>query len=343
MLFSIIIPVYQVEKYIACALSSVEEQSFADWEAVIVDDGSTDTSNSICREYCRRDERFKLIRQSNAGLSAARNSGLDAASGDYIIFLDGDDFLKPDALARLAEQIKLTPVDIICFNGYIDAIESPDGGLTEKWFRGKGVPWQKAIPAFRMFDALIGGCPTVSSTAMVWQRCYKNSFLKKYSLRFVSGRLHEDEEWTPRAFYLAESAAAIDYSGYCYRRRAGSIMAALSEKNLEHWAWDITDLCKFFSEHGFADAAMARPFLRAQLILFSSCVFTSLDCGRGRLFREMCAGRRIFRAISKMPFFHRVFIKEKFYALVAGMSLVFPSLYRGLKLLRHYAGRKSDS
>ena len=94
---------------------------------------------------------------------------------------------------------------------------------------------------------------------------------------------------------------------------------------------------------GFADAATARPFLRAQLILFSSCVFASLACGRSRFFREFCAGRRIFRAISKLPFFHRVFIKEKLYALVARMSLRFPLLYGVLKFLRHDTGRKSES
>ena len=159
MRFSIIIPVYQVEKYISAALASVEAQTFADWEAVIVDDGSTDAGNSICREFCRREPRFKLIRQDNAGLSAARNTGIDAASGDYIVFLDGDDFLKSDALERFAEQLERTSPDILGFNGYIDVTEHSDGSCSEAWIRGERLPCGEEIPAFRMFDALVGGCP----------------------------------------------------------------------------------------------------------------------------------------------------------------------------------------
>ena len=328
MLFSIIIPVYQVEKYIGCALSSVAAQSFADWEAVIVDDGSTDASNAICREYCQSDARFKLIRQDNAGLSAARNTGMDAAAGDYIVFLDGDDFLEPDALEQLAMQIKSEPADIVCFNGYTGFAELPAGHTSREWVRGKDLPFGETLPASRIFDELIRRCPMVSSTPMVWQRCYKRTFLMEHDLRFVSGRLHEDEEWTPRVFFFAASASVIDHSGYCYRRRVGSIMAKLGKKNFEHFALNIVGLCSFFSEHGFGDAETTRPFMRALLIVFSSFVFSALDNGQGDFARELYVKYRIFRKIAELPFYHRLVLREKGYAFLARVALKFPALYR---------------
>ena len=92
---SVVIPVYKVEKYIFQALESLRTQSFTDWEAIIVDDGSPDASAEICSDFCNRDSRFKLVHQNNAGLSAARNTGMRYAAGEYICFFDSDDYLKP--------------------------------------------------------------------------------------------------------------------------------------------------------------------------------------------------------------------------------------------------------
>ena len=94
MLFSIIIPVYNVEKYLRDCLDSVLAQTYPDWEAVCVNDGSTDGSSVILEEYSSKDSRFKVFNQANGGLSLARNTGLDEAKGDYILFLDSDDWLE---------------------------------------------------------------------------------------------------------------------------------------------------------------------------------------------------------------------------------------------------------
>ena len=251
-----------------------------------------------------------------------------AASGDYVMFLDGDDYLKPDALERLTAQIARDPADIVCFNGYINATEFPGGEMREEWVRGDKLPFGETLPAFRIFDELIRRGPSVNSTPMVWQRCYKRAFLEEHDLRFVPGRLHEDEEWTPRAFYFAASAAVIDYSGYGYRRRAGSIMATLGERNSEHLAADITGLCRFFAEHGFADAETARPFIRALLIVFSWFVFSALNNGLGSFARGLYVKHRLYRIIAELPFYHRLALREKRYAFLARVALKFPALYR---------------
>ena len=114
MRFSIIIPVYNVEKYLRDCLDSVLGQSFSDWEAICVNDGSTDHSASILEEYASRDIRITVISQPNGGLSAARNTGMNAAKGDYVIFLDSDDWLEADALktySALTEDVFLKILD----------------------------------------------------------------------------------------------------------------------------------------------------------------------------------------------------------------------------------------
>ena len=93
---SIIVPVYNVEKYLRECLDSISQLKAVTWEAILVDDGSTDTSGKICDEYAKQDSRFRVIHQKNAGVSAARNAGLDAAKGDWIWFVDSDDSINPD-------------------------------------------------------------------------------------------------------------------------------------------------------------------------------------------------------------------------------------------------------
>lgn len=99
-MFSIIIPVYNVEQYLDKCLKSISKQTFLDFECIIVDDGSPDNSNAIIDKYVNKDQRFKVIHQKNMGLSAARNTGLDAAKGDYIAFVDSDDYIANDYLEK---------------------------------------------------------------------------------------------------------------------------------------------------------------------------------------------------------------------------------------------------
>ena len=98
MLFSVIVPIYNIEKYIRRCIESVLSQSFADFELILVDDGSPDNSGAICDEYAEKDERIQVIHKENGGLVSARQAGIRVASGDYIFHLDGDDAVLPDAL-----------------------------------------------------------------------------------------------------------------------------------------------------------------------------------------------------------------------------------------------------
>ena len=130
MLFSVIVPIYKVEKYIKNCIDSVLAQSFTDFELILVDDGSTDNCPAICDEYAKSDSRIKVIHKQNGGLVSARQEGIKVASGDYIFNLDGDDAITPDALENAQKIIQETNADIIsfsykrAFNGQLsDAVE----------------------------------------------------------------------------------------------------------------------------------------------------------------------------------------------------------------------------
>ena len=114
-LISIIIPVYKVEPYLRKCLDSVVQQTYRNLEIILVDDGSPDSCGAICDEYATKDERITVIHQENKGLSAARNAGLDIATGDYIQFVDSDDWIEPDALATVLSIAEDHHVDIVCF------------------------------------------------------------------------------------------------------------------------------------------------------------------------------------------------------------------------------------
>lgn len=114
-MISVIVPIYNVEKYLRRALDSILSQTHQDWEAILVDDGSTDSSASIADEYAQRDHRFKVIHQANGGLSVARNTGLLHISGEYLLFLDADDFMHPQLMALCLEAILRDNSDMVCF------------------------------------------------------------------------------------------------------------------------------------------------------------------------------------------------------------------------------------
>ena len=114
-MISVIIPVYNVEKFLAECVDSVLAQTYTDWEAILVDDGATDASGAMCDAYAAKDPRIRVIHRENGGLSAARNTGLKAARGEYVYFLDSDDYIEPDTLALLLETAEREQADVVFF------------------------------------------------------------------------------------------------------------------------------------------------------------------------------------------------------------------------------------
>lgn len=234
--FSIVIPVYNVAQYLMQCIDSVLNQTYVCFEAICINDGSTDNSLSVLNNYAKADNRVKIINQENKGLSAARNAGIRAAKGDYIFFLDSDDWLEPNTLNVLHDAID--GEDMISFNGrrYFEdgTIETPDKGIKEKELTGWDY-YNKYALVSRKFHFVC-----------VVLRLYRRHFLLENRLNFEEGLLHEDNLFTPVACYYAGRVKVIPDILYVYRIRSGSITQTKSKKHILDTVSVANKLAAFF-------------------------------------------------------------------------------------------------
>lgn len=238
MKFSIVVPVYNVEQYLDDCLKSLQEQAFADHEIICVNDGSTDHSREILSEWETRIPQLKIIDRKNGGLSAARNTGLAAASGDYIIFVDSDDWVESTMLSRLDEEAN--GEDMICF-----ACRKSDCGATDTLVKEQSDGWSYYNRHALEHREVAFVC--------VWQRCYRRQFLEDNNLHFREGILHEDNEFTPRACQVAQSIKVLPDVLYNYRVRPGSIMTTRGLKSKESLITIGNELSELFAKEGNED------------------------------------------------------------------------------------------
>ncbi len=216
---SVIIPVYNVEKYLARCLDSVVGQTLRDIEIICVDDGSTDASAKILSRYAARDPRIKIVRQKNAGLSAARNRGIDMASADYITFVDSDDWIEPQTLAMAVAKMT-GMVDIVAWGANI-----VNEGLPENDY---GILVGNDYHCVRLSgERTIDENIIANSTYTVWNKLFKRRILDDFNIRFAEGRLFEDNDFT--IMYMMHCRRGYFYDAYLYNysQRPGSIMEKL--------------------------------------------------------------------------------------------------------------------
>lgn len=216
--FSIVVPVYNVEQYLDQCLESLQAQEYKDYEVICVNDGSTDRSRDILAEWEARMPKMRVIDRENGGLSAARNTGLKAATGDYVVFVDSDDWVEPTMLSTLAESIGNE--DMICF-----ACQRTDNEATDSLPNEQTSGWDY----YNRHALEARAVPFVC----VWQRCYRREFLMNNNLWFREGILHEDNEFTPRACLKAKSIKVIPDVLYNYRIRPNSIMTTIQAERKE--------------------------------------------------------------------------------------------------------------
>ncbi|GMO69563.1 MAG: glycosyltransferase [Treponemataceae bacterium] len=218
--FSIIVPVYNTEKYLKQCLDSVLSQTFTDFECILIDDGSPDACPPICDDYAARDNRFVVIHQENAGLSAARNAGIRKASGEYIVLLDSDDlYCTNDSLHYLYAVIQETKVPVIFNSNGSDIV---DGKLVTFDEYPDNVNVCKAEVFYDL--SLFGHFPG-------WKFVIQRLFLLEHNLFFMQGIFNEDLHWVPRVVCTADVIVINHYPYYCYRKlRQGSITGAKSIK-----------------------------------------------------------------------------------------------------------------
>ena len=157
--FSIIVPIYNAEKYLSECLDSILFQNYEHFEVIMVDDGSTDNSNEICQFYCNKDDRFKLIVQKNQGVSSARNKALELVTGNFILFVDSDDILLSNSLKFIEKKIKDN--DLLCFGYYKYYLNNQEAMILKNDFFKKKDDYLNAI----IFNQEFGG--------YLWNKCFK--------------------------------------------------------------------------------------------------------------------------------------------------------------------------
>ena len=191
MKFSIIIPVYNGEEHLADAVKCLQSQDFADWEAVVVDDGSTDATPQIADALAQKDTRIRVLHQPNGGVSVARNRGLDEARGDWIVWLDADDSYVPGALKRIAGLVDAN-ADCNCLQFPYNTIQ-PDGSLHPCVPPAYSEFGEKSYPGIEAFDILFARKNVGGMNWQPWRFVYRRDSLP----RFRKGMIHEDMDVLP--------------------------------------------------------------------------------------------------------------------------------------------------
>ena len=251
--FSIVIPVYNVEKYIKRCLDSVFNQSFKDFEVIVVNDGTKDNSMDIVENYD-----VKIITQKNQGLSVARNTGVKKAKGEYIIFLDSDDYIEKDLLKNINKSLDNNP-DLVRFQ-IQEVFEDSDtvNVYNEEVFSGyNGVEAFEKICSYHYVEN-------------AWAYAIRRDYYNHNKFQFAPGTIHEDFGLIPLIIIKADIVNSISYVGYNYVQRSGSIM---SQKDYEKTKKKVND---FYNHYLYLtkeidktnlDSKMFKSFISNSLIL----------------------------------------------------------------------------
>lgn len=320
-LLSVIVPVYNVEEYLVKCVDSILNQTYQNLEVILVNDGSTDGSDGICDAFAQKDSRIRVIHKENGGLSSARNAGMDAAVGEYISFIDSDDWIEQDSYEHLLGLMEKYQVKLVCGGNW-----DVNGATGEKTL---GIcPKEEALVTAEEFVGrmfLWDGCDS-----SVCDKIFHRSLLE--SFRFPEGQVSEDVAITYKIVLGAERAVLSPYPFYNYYHRVGSISRAV----------EITDKFFHFSRHTEVIHSYIReyhptiePQARYLRVRALSHILLNLEQAEEKVRRQFFAEYRYARKelrkhtgyIMKSPYFSK---KEKITDILLNLNL-----YRTLRPVFH--------
>lgn len=263
---SVVIPVFNTASYLERCLDSVLGQSHQALEVLAVNDGSTDASGEILAAYGRRDARVRVLEQPNAGLAAARNRGIAEARGEFVAFVDSDDYVDPEMLALLLQQMEAEDADIgICQFEEVDedgnvlkVSDVPVGLSQDQWFR-------------RILAA--------ADSSMACNKLFRRAVLEDSGVRFPVGLLHEDVPVVVQLIYAARSVAVVPRPLYSWVRREGTITSSISTKNVLDLMAGFQLVADFLDREGLLEA-YRDEFVRRVAhysVLFADARWSGLD------------------------------------------------------------------
>ncbi len=220
---SIVIPIYNVEPYLEECLASAIGQTLKEIEVICVNDGSTDNSMDIVRKYAKNDSRICIVEKENGGLSSARNAGMDAAKGEYILFLDSDDWILPETLEEIYEIAVKNDLDNVYFNAAVfydsDIIKETESGYSN-YYKRKGI-YEGVYTGAELGEKIMRNGDFRPSACL---QMPKREMLQKYHLHFYEGIIHEDNLFTIQSMILEDKVMFIDKDYYRRRMRSDSIV-----------------------------------------------------------------------------------------------------------------------
>lgn len=236
-LISVIVPVYNVSNYLEKCINSIFNQTYANYELILIDDGSTDGSGELCDDLSSEDPRVVCIHKNNGGLSSARNAGLNICKGDYITFVDSDDMISPNALTIMVDCALKTRSDIVATSKFISFYENDLFPVPSTIQRERSLDAETALQEIICRD----------TRWEAWGHLFQASLWG--TKRFPEGKLYEDLATIPYILASAEKTTILDCPIYYYRQRPGSIMRQ-SESRVSLDLCTITnELISYFSEN----------------------------------------------------------------------------------------------
>lgn len=280
MILSIIIPAYNVENYIDQCLESCFRQNLPEneYEVIVINDGSTDGTLKKLLDWKENHVNLKVISQENKGLSRTRNKGLELAEGEYVMFLDSDDWIAEDCLKRLTDKCVLDKLDMLRF-------------CAARMIEGK--PYR--MYSYREYRKIVPGRELLGTKFFVCVpfAIYRKDFLKENNLSFYPGIYHEDNEFSPKAYYYAERVGSTDEVIYRLRQTPGSIMHTVNPKRIT----DLLEVSEMLHEFAETEAVPTyRPAIFRQAADCINSCFRELNrmSGKevGNLYAEIYRRRR---------------------------------------------------
>lgn len=247
-LISVIVPVYNVEKYLKRCVTSIQKQSYQNLQIILVDDGSTDSCGELCDQLAKVDDRIKVLHKKNGGLSSARNYGLDYADGELIAFVDSDDYIHPKMYEHMIHVMYEKDADmVVC--GFQEIYEENKvyESLSFEKMREEtpNIVENDDIPAqLKIRDV---------QTVVQWNKLYKKNIFE--DLRYPNGRVHEDVFVIHQELWKCKKVAYLTNPYYYYVQRKDSIMHAVSEKNLRDTIDGYEERIAFYDERCCKSAA----------------------------------------------------------------------------------------
>lgn len=313
---SVIVPVYNVERYLRQCLDSILGQTFSDIELIVVDDGSTDQSGRICDEYAEKDSRIVVIHKNNGGLADARNAGLDVISSEYVGFVDSDDWIRPQMYEMLLSCQEKTNAEIVACRIHFF---SDDGKINEVW------PQTELDYIYSRSDFINHFFPDIKRSIMpsVCNKIFKKSVFE--AIRFPLGRRYEDAYIQLDIYDTAKKIAVINEPLYEYRKRSGSITDQVSyEYYLDQLAFSVRHLL-FFEADGLKQQC---EYALAQVVKHYLIAYFAQKYGQSKWKAELQPYSQLiskyFTQVIKNPQMCRL------HKLVFMISRIFPSCAVGI-------------